>query len=39
MKKTCLADIWGDTVDLYDLGKGIVIGIVISISCYLGALK
>ncbi|MCQ5210017.1 MAG: hypothetical protein UCI88_06345 [Megasphaera massiliensis] len=37
MKKTCLADIWGDTVDLYDLGKGIVIGIVISISCYLGA--
>lgn len=30
MKKTCLADIWGDTVDLYDLGKGIVIGIIIN---------
>ncbi|WP_298014762.1 hypothetical protein [uncultured Megasphaera sp.] len=37
MKQTYLADIWGDTVDLRDLGKGIIIGIVISLSCYLGA--
>lgn len=37
MKQARLADIWGDTVDLHDLGKGIIIGIVISLSCYLGA--
>lgn len=37
MKQAPLADIWGDTVDLRNLGKGIIIGIIISISCYLGA--
>ena len=39
MKQVYLADIWGDTVDLHDLGKGIIIGIIISLSCYLGANK
>lgn len=39
MKQQFLADIWGDTVDLHDLGKGIVIGIIISLTCYLGASK
>lgn len=37
MKQERLADIWGDTVNLHDLGKGIIIGIAISLSCYLGA--
>lgn len=37
MKRTVLADIWGDTVDLRHLGGGIIIGIIISLSCYLGA--
>ena len=38
MKQGYLADIWGDTVDLHDLGKGIIIGIIISLSdCYAGS--
>lgn len=37
MKQAPLADVWGDTVNLRDLGFGMVIGIAISISCYLGA--
>ena len=37
MKQAPLADVWGDTVNLRDLGYGMIIGIVISISCYLGA--
>lgn len=37
MKSTPLADIWGDTVNLRHLGAGILIGIVISLTCYLGA--
>ncbi|KMO87505.1 hypothetical protein AB840_01975 [Megasphaera cerevisiae DSM 20462] len=37
MRQAPLADIWGDTVDLHHLGIGVIIGIVISISCYLGA--
>jgi hypothetical protein len=39
MKNGNLADIWGDTVDLHDLGKGIIIGIIISLTCFLGAHK
>ncbi|MCI1821840.1 hypothetical protein [Megasphaera sueciensis] len=37
MKQALLADVWGDTVNLRDLGIGMVIGMVISISCYLAA--
>lgn len=37
MKQIPLADIWGDTVDLRHLGIGVIIGIVISLTCYLGA--
>lgn len=37
MRQEPLADIWGDTVTLHDLSKGILIGIAISLSCYLGA--
>lgn len=37
MKRAVLADIWGDTVDLRNLAGGIVIGVVLSFSCYLGA--
>ncbi len=37
MKRTVLADIWGDTVDLRHLGSGILIGIILSLSCYLAA--
>lgn len=37
MKQKLLADIWGDTVDLRNLGIGILIGIVISLTCYLGS--
>lgn len=29
------AEVWGDTVDLKDLGKAVVIGGVIALACYL----
>ena len=37
MKRAVLADIWGDTVDLRNLTGGILIGVVLSFCCYLGA--
>lgn len=39
MEKTTYADVWGDTVNLKHLVYGMVIGIVISLAFYLGALK
>lgn len=38
MKKHLYGDVWGDTVDLYDLGKGIIISVILSTSCFIGAL-
>lgn len=39
MEKTTYADVWGDTVNLRHLASGMVIGIVISLAFYIGALK
>ena len=34
-RKTTYADVWGDTVDVRHLSFAIVIGIVVSLSCYI----
>ena len=39
MEKKAYADVWGDTVNLKHLASGMVIGIVISLSCYIGGLR
>lgn len=39
MEKPIYADVWGDTVNLKHLVFGMIIGIVISLAFYIGALK
>ena len=39
MEKKNYADVWGDTVDLKHLASGMVIGIVISLGCYIGGIR
>lgn len=39
MEKKAFADVWGDTVNLRHLAIGMILGIVISLACYILGLK
>lgn len=39
MEKKAFADVWGDTVNLRHLAIGMILGIVVSLSCYIVGLK
>ncbi len=39
MEKKAFADVWGDTVNLRHLAIGMILGIVVSLSCYIIGLK
>jgi hypothetical protein len=39
VEKKAFADVWGDTVNLRHLAIGMILGIVVSLSCYIIGLK
>lgn len=39
VEKKPFADVWGDTVDLKHLASAMIIGILISLTCYIGGLN
>lgn len=39
MEKKAFADVWGDTVNLRHLAMGMILGIVVSLTCYIIGLK